>query len=827
MTPFSIVLAAFTPFLSIVCFARLGQTADVKKMMTVTLQKNTDMEIEYRNLRKIDDNLVAAGTPVVDRAFAGWTPVGRINGLILAYKRDLIALNDPDNAIGLGKTILSVTRLSDSEFIFMTLPQAYLVTAQDDYLNVQPMKYDFPDVGLSAQKETSLTVTVPARQLSANYSSGPLKNSDEIALRADLTTAYRRLCANAAATGVAIQPALARYRLLDADGRAIFAGQPMLLAPEGGAQCADYVPLYLPDGNTVSEYSLTAAAWRLKVSLPADAAAAKRVARLEVMMTPVFHPFDTSLPAPVQYARRASANDVFARIALPGRQRGLGSSFAGNSRRILARALARLESMENPVATVNSPFDRAQEFTFDVPCSETPEQDADRILAGLDKKVVATPRDMAYISMPNSFSARISAAGASTCMWGGIAALPFEGYLPESFAAGTRTETAWEASAFVRFADGRGVARHSGASTGAFTALTPIICYPSPGAVEITINLLAGNTSRSITLPLTTDESGRFSYYIAPGLQSIDLPVAKATAPQFRGSRLDLPGMIAIAEAKAPTDIKITARIPGELTAALAATGSDQSWEFGRSRFIAATASKILSVAVAKEFKGVSIKVIADNGIARADGICTDGKGGFFAIATEAGAPTGRIIRFDSRGAISVLDNSEEYLAVGYSTGHDELIAMRRNDVSLVFDGGTTKFVASRDTFDADRLVMAEGELFGMNSEGLILFVHETRSSTDIEARRTIVPRGYGHSNARSVRADMQASEFDGIICVEGLNAGPMRPWDVRTFAVRGSVAGPVRMRVLSRPFRVLRVRIAGTASPDLRIKGHVAVIDG
>ena len=197
--------------------------------------KKTDMEIEYINLRKIDDDLVIAGTPVVERAFAGWTPAGRINGVFTLSNFIEIYhfyFDDPDNAVGLGKTILSVTRLSDSEFIFMTLPQAYLVTAQDDYLNVQPLKCDFPDVGLSTQKETPLTVTVPARQLSANYSSAPLKKSDEIALRTDLTTAYRRLCANAAATGVAIQPALARYRLIDASGRAIFAGQPVLLAPE-------------------------------------------------------------------------------------------------------------------------------------------------------------------------------------------------------------------------------------------------------------------------------------------------------------------------------------------------------------------------------------------------------------------------------------------------------------------------------------------------------------------------------------------------------------------------------------------------------------------
>lgn len=794
---------------------------------TVTLQKKTDMEIEYINLRKIDDDLVIAGTPVVERAFAGWTPAGRINGLILAYKGDLVALNDPDNAVGLGKTILSVTRLSDSEFIFMTLPQAYLVTAQDDYLNVQPLKCDFPDVGLSAQKETPLTVTVPARQLSANYSSAPLKKSDEIALRTDLTTAYRRLCANAAATGVAIQPALARYRLIDASGRAIFAGQPVLLAPEGGAQCADHVPLYLPDGNTVSEYSLTAAAWRLKVSLPANAEAAKRVARLEVMMTPVFHPFDTSLPAPVQYGRRASANDVFARIALPGRQRGLGGSFAGNAQRILARALARLESMESPVATVNSPFGHTQELTFDVPCSETTVQDVDRIMAALEKKVMTAPRDMAYISMPNSFSARTAAAGASACLWGGITAQPFEGYLPESFAAGTRTQGAWEASAFVRFADGRGVARYSGGNTGAFTALAPVICYPAPEAVEITFNLLVGNTSRSITLPLTTDESGRFSYYIAPGLKAIDVPAAKATVPQFRGSCLELPGVIAIADAEAPTDVKITTHVPGELTAALPAKGAEQSWEFGRSRFVAATASKILSVAVAKEFKSVSIKTISDSGIARTDGICTDGKGGFFAVASIAGEETGRMIHIDSHGGVAMIEDCRKYLAVGYNAGHDELIALRRDDSAVVFAGGTTKFVAIRDTFHAERLVMTEGELFGINDDGLILFVHEMQSTTAIKACRTFVPRGYGQCNARSVRADMQASEFEGAISAEGLNTGVQRPWEARTFTIRGSVAGPVRMRLLSRPFRALRVRIAGIASPDLRIKEHVAVING
>lgn len=798
------------------------------------------MEIEYRNLRKVfsaaaggrasfDDNadLVPAGSPALDRTFAGWTPVGRINGLILAYKDDLIALNDTANAVGVGKKILSAVRLSDSEFIFTTVVHPYLVTAKDDYLNVQPLSCNFPDVELSAQAEQALTATVPERKLSATYSSGPLKNTDENALRADLTTAYRRLCANAAATGVAIQPALGRYRLIDNGGNVVFAGQPVLLMPDGGAQCATYVPLYLPDGVAVSEYTLSAAAWRLKVSLPADAAAAKRVARMEVMMTPVFHPFDASMPAPVNYARRASATDVFARIALPGRQRGLGESFAGNAERIVAQALVRLEGMERPVATVNRPFDTAQELTFDVPCSEIPEEDVERIVAALGKDVEAVPREMALISMPNSFSAGTAAASASACLWGGITALPFDGFLPESFAAGARTAAAWEASAYVRFGDGRGVARHSGGNSGAFTALAPVICYPAPDAVEITFNLLSGGKKRSITLPLTTDESGRFSYYISPKLHDIAVPAAAPVVPQFRGSRLELPGTIAVAEAQNPTAVRITARVPGALTAAIAARGADQSWEFGRSRFVAATASKILSVAVAKGFGGVSVKTLADSGIARADGICADGKGGFFAVATDAGEETGRIIRIDARGAVAPFEATEKYIAVGYNALHDELTALRRNAPAVVFAGGSTAFAAVRDTFNADTLVAADGELFGMNGEGLIIFTRETAGATAIEACRTFVPRGYTLANVRSVRADMQASEFDGTVSIEGLNTGALRPWDVRTFAVRGSVAGPVRIRLITRPLRALRVRIAGTASADLRIKGHVAFLNG
>ena len=174
-----------------------------------------------------------------------------------------------------------------------------------------------------------------------------------------------------------------------------------------------------------------------------------------------------------------------------------------------------------------------------------------------------------------------------------------------------------------------------------------------------------------------------------------------------------------------------------------------------------------------------------------------------------------------------MIEDCRKYLAVGYNAGHDELIALRRDDSAVVFAGGTTKFVAIRDTFHAERLVMTEGELFGINDNGLILFVHEMQSTTAIKACRTFVPRGYGQCNARSVRADMQASEFEGAISAEGLNTGVQRPWEARTFTIRGSVAGPVRMRLLSRPFRALRVRIAGIASPDLRIKEHVAVING
>ena len=106
-----------------------------------------------------------------------------------------------------------------------------------------------------------------------------------------------------------LQPALARYRLLDASGNVLFESAPVLVSHSGGAQCCDSVALGSSDRTTVDAYNLKAGTYHVELALPSMADSG--VAQAEILMTPLFHPYDPAGEGMAQLGRADSSSSVF------------------------------------------------------------------------------------------------------------------------------------------------------------------------------------------------------------------------------------------------------------------------------------------------------------------------------------------------------------------------------------------------------------------------------------------------------------------------------------------------------------------------------------
>lgn len=780
--------------------------------------KEQNMEIRHTNLKRDGGGVVPSFVPAADTAFAGWKPLAVAEGLVLAYKGTRIALNDPDESIDLGARILCGVRKDSDCFTVMTDDGPVEATVKSDVLSVRLLNGDFPPVVLKSVAGNPQSADVAYRELSESVSSRRLKVSEERQICDDFNAAYRRLCALAAGDGSAIQPAICRYRLVDSNDTVIFVSQPVILAPEGGTQFGGYHPLYSADGKSVAQYTLTAKTWKLGVSWNADPVAAQNVACMDIMMTPLFHPYDESLPSPLTYGRYASSSDVIMRVALPGRQRGLSSAFKGNARKIVRKAVASLEELETCVASVHNPFAESRDMVLDVSPSASPEPDVSKIVKALAKEVKRAGNVRALLNAPHRFTAAFGAAGAGVTMWSGIRWLPYKGCHAEAIAAGKLSARPWTAIVAVAFRDGSHVVRTSSGASGAFNAVAPLLCYPSADATDMVVQVVSDNVVRRGAFSLTPDASGLFSLYASPDLLPAELAVvANGQAFDQGVSRKSLPSVAAFTPTDLPTDVRLTANLPGRLTALCAMPGQGQSWEFGRERFVAATQTHILSVVTGAGLRACSVRTLCESGVGRSDSMCGDGRGGVFAVTHSAGSGDfGPLVHIGQNGHAGIVDDTHHYTAVARDGASDELWTLLANGTALVFEHCSTDFVSRRGLNAATSFVQAGDEAIAVCTDGIACLCQgNAREETPVEIVETAIPAKYNLVVVKSVRIDMQASYFDGEVLVEGLNVGDMRPWSIVTCRIKGTVAGPVGIPLVTRPLRAMRVTVTATVSSD------------
>lgn len=770
--------------------------------------------VDAENLRPVKDKtghtlLRPAGKPGTTALPDGWRPVARLGDrLIVSSGRRIgsIAVNSGEeptiSPVPLpGEVRCALTR--DEHVIIMT--SAGPVSIRADGTPVAAT-HDYPAISLLPVPDADISATVAGRELSRAYTGGLLEKKDREALVGDLAYAYRHICSEAAASGVMVQPALARYKLTDSGGNILFESPPVLLTHAEGAQCTDTVALSSADRKNVDGYTVSVRSWHLELVLPA---ADVDVARAEIFMTPLFHPFDSGGEGTATLMRAGQTGAPFCRVGLPGRENGLGDTYRDRSRRIVMQAIARIETLEERVAVIQNPFARSARIKPDISVDADPMAASARIRKALAKSVSVAGRSDVMLGAPHSFSAGCVAEASGAVAWGNIRALPYAGYPLGIFAAET-ADGAWSSHSAVYFGGTSGVERQESRPTDAPVKLGPVICYPLAGASSMTLVCYFGNQNHCAHLDLTTDASGRYAVYIAPGLRPFTPEVCAPTVDVTVTEHTEeLPDSVAFAPSSRTFDIRSVISAGSGVVALCGHPAGCQAWDFGRSHFTLSCRGGIFRAGVNLNSGSTGLRTIYSRGTVRGDAV-TPGDDGDIFVAD------GNICHILRNGRAEVFGDDLGYVAAAYDSARGELWALRRSGGIDVY-AGTKKPVYFRYTHvEAEELKML-GKVFAVNGKE----VYDTSAEIfDGSCRVRLHLRcdtrpDYLMAAVGRLHVALQASSFAGKISVEGSGINSARPWPIRRAAVSGTMAGPVSMALTCRPARAIDLIIEGDASED------------
>ena len=769
------------------------------------------------------------GTPVAYPAMAGARPLARfVDGgsvrLLGARGRDVIECGTAmtavkhDDALP-GEAWCAMQTGADTALV-MTDAGAVVAQGAAGAVTVRQCGRRYPDIRLWAADRATVTTEVDGRQLSREYGNGGgVAAADRSAIVSDMSAAYCRLVAEAAARGYFAQPVLARYRLVDDRGHVLFTSAPVLLGHSSGGQLASPVPLFSQNRQWLDAYTLSLRPWSARATVYGHGGAdVSDVAAAEIYFTPMIHPYHPEGHAQLSVGRASSPSEPMIYAALPGRENGLCRDYTGAVERMIVGILGHIDQLEQHVATISRPFASGATRTVEVEaCVDSDVVGAARAVTGaLRRRVRRRPLKEVLLSAPHTFMARCCAADTATVAWADVSVERFEGYSPAMTAAATDAAAAWTADVTVRFADGSGVRSHFSGTGHAPLSLGPVLSYPSPDAVELDIAVRVGTTVYSQAFALTPVGSGAAAVYVAPRGEAIVLPTLQRQTLAVTGRTVRYDDLIVLAAADAPLTMRAyVATGHGRVHAVAVRTGAEQNWDFGRSRFIIGAEVGLLSLATNTSQGAVSTKLIYHGGVRRADTIAAADGGEFFAVAA------GELVHIGATGRVSVFDSTARFVAVAYCMGRGELWCLAADGTVEVFcrNRGWTAYRRTDVSVDAfDTVGIAP---LAVTPSGVADIADEIPASyTDVHAG--VVADLKGLRQPCAMAAMMEGDDVDVAVAVYTARLDGTPGALVRRMAYTGRFADHRSHPLTVRPLRWLNVTVDGTVTPDFALTGFV-----
>ena len=453
----------------------------------------------------------------------------------------------------------------------------------------------YPTLVTLVTSETTVQAAVEGFKLSGSYGPTVVTLAPDDASRLDKAVigAYSRASATAVADGGFVAPVFVRYRLIDSHNRLLMESVPKLHVPTGRHDYGATVSLSADlTGGRVMPGAIPLPLYRLSIQLPAadGSVAQRRIARIEVQLTPQIHRVDPSLGVINRLGYAASGDSLT--VTLPGSDAALADR--------VRRAMGRLDSLFETVAVIDNPFDGSQEVrTVAIPARV---MTLDREIAALGRVVSAD--DSTWLSRcrpPHSVTAAVGVGQGDATLLGNLSVSLYDGapvahYLNSGSGAG-----AVETVATVSFGtERRAVAASLWMSGYRQAVFSPVIAYPDPEAtsIELTMRDSEGTVS-SATFRLT--RCGRYACYIDPGVKPVTLgPADDYEVPQAFGQTVRYPGHLISYSSMAPlADIAGLKAGHGRINAIHpVARPSSSAWQSSRSRFLIMGDDGIFSMAM-------------------------------------------------------------------------------------------------------------------------------------------------------------------------------------------------------------------------------------
>ncbi len=628
------------------------------------------------------------------------------------------------------------------------------------YIGSQP---DWPGVKFVAVTAGQICTDIPATDISGiDMRAATLAPAAVSQLSRTLLDAYSRLADDASASGLFVQPVVARYVVRGVGGHELFRSGPVVVALPGGWQCCSAVETGLTsaaeNAATLASIRLEAEAYRIMAIVEAvDPASpwSKAIAAIEIQISPQLHPVDFSGHCEWRIEGGSSQSPVL-RLGIPGATHAFAPYLSARARTVDG-VVGRLDHLLSIVSRA-LPISTTAIRPLERPAHGKTAEEYALLQAVLKRPVSYTAGEfpaslLRRCSPPHSFAAGAVCESGDVVVWADITPLWFRGYDPRLWACDT-ADGEWRMSVSVLFYDDteRVAAYECEGSGGCPVTLSPLLSYPDPEARQLTIYLEHDDTVVTRSFNLTPAPDGSCAYYADPSLLPISLGDA-VSVPSFisvdhtRRDRNHAAALIA-----AP---KHSPLLPGSalecgsapVCAVMPAVRSQSSWDFARTHLYAFSASGIYAVAIHSSRRLAAATMIDPRGVGSAADLVYHSDG-ILALTTA-----GEMLRVAGARAIEV----------------------------------------------------AVPEAVATDASGLI---------------KWSVRMPVGHRRAvRCLRLDMSASQFDGTLCVSADDgAGAAHSLPVLSLSVCGQVNAPLFARFAMPARCMLTVSLVGTASSDFRL---------
>ncbi len=658
----------------------------------------------------------------------------------------------------------------------------------------------WPAISVVAESAGDISVTLPTRVLSQEYTSGmPLAATDRKALAGDITRAYSDALDSAQAAGAAIAPCLARCRLLDAAGNTLYTTPPVLLAADTADPFANAVAYDCADSKTLSAKTLTVRSFRPRVIVggSADALWARRTARLVLEMTAPMPPIDLSA-VDVRASFGRTPGTGYARVSICGTA-GVAATRPSASRRHVAEALARFDECARVIAAVSRPLSQGRwSRIFD-----------------MGDGTACTPPYAPATALSGGFVAEMCAKTAGATLWGGIHAVRPGAYNPVTYAAAL-ADKAWSGRVRVSFSDGhRDVVWRGSGTTDAPIRLSPLLVYPHPNATKIQIDLDIDGTHYHHTATAEAAGDGAYAFAIDSSMQPVTPSTAADTGddatvagdvvgPVVRGLlAATRPGTLAPGS---------TTILPADIRTLTAAPASGGAWDYGRSRFYCGSGDGIRMVTVGVDAKSMSAALISNS----------------VPVGTQSMCAGDDAVYVLCHGYIDILRGTRaETVTTDVPIGCSALLWLPRRSELAAFTPNQDVYIYSslhnRARYSVDNpgviaTLGCTGNALAATSEGRILDYDNTMVPTGNTAVRWNARTPFGtRSILRTLTWNIDAADVDGDLTAERMYLSPRHLCVSRT-AYTGAMRMPLTVAVGARRITSLWLGIDAGVSADAHI---------